>query len=377
MKDKKSGNPFDCVIVEETITILIYEIISIIEKSKDNKECIKEIKSLLQSYIDVNNLTFEDVETMTPEKIWKPLGKYLFCRKKDDGTVEIKECDKMKFILNKNKFKRMLELLIMGDMFRISTITVKKNKLISYEKEENGGGLRAATFNKSYFDELQGNDSIKINVKNLLSFIKKIPKNTSIVFEKKDEHVLVTYQNKSIKIKYETPDPDEVQTVFPFKIIEGIPYIKEIPLNVYFTILQNDLADLALYANDLNTEFYQFFFKDNDIYGRVTNLRDESDEIDIKFQDKKVITTVIENGKERDKIKKLGIKKGSDLFVTFTYGLPQMAKAFSYYKDNIIHIKTGTDKLAWIYSKNYEYTVGFLVPPLVKEEVEKRKRGEW
>ena len=277
----------------------------------------------------------------------------------------------MKFKLKQEKLENMLEKLVMKDMFPSCVISVKDGKLFSIQKEEHGRALRFLKFNKSFFNEIDSDstDSIEIDSKKMLGLVKNITPNTDMTIEIKGNKVSITGGNIDLNLAYKEPEI-EINTSLPFPMKDGIPIIGEqkVELGTYFTIDLKDFKDIAQYGNTLGTEFYKFSFDKNDkkVVVRVGDLHDFSD-FALFYPKDKVTQLFEEDGKEVEKIvSEYGIKKGDELNVIFTYGMPQIAATF----ENEVHIKTKTDSPAWMYEGTKEYVHGILIPPFVQSEEE-------
>lgn len=255
----------------------------------------------------------------------------------------------MKFVLKQEKFQDLLEKLIVKDMFPSSIITTKDGNLFSIQKEEHGRALRFLNVKGSFFDEINNTtETIELDVEKALNMIKNILPNTLLTIQTKGEKLSILGKNIDANISYKDPESEVLASLQQanMEMKEGIPIVGDTKtkLDNYFTIKLPDFKDLAGFASSLKTEFYKFGFDKDKIAVRIGDLH--------KFSDYVIFNP---DGK---------IKKGEDLDVTFTYGIPQISETFG---SKEINIKTKTNSPGWFYEGTEEYVLGLMIPPYIQE----------
>jgi len=261
----------------------------------------------------------------------------------------------MKIKLKQEKLVKMLEKLMVDNMFPSCIITIKDKNLFSIQREEHGRALRFVKFKEKYFDEISdSNDTIHINAEKFLNIIKKIPATTVLTLEKvKDKiHIKGEYDGRKVEPKLTFIEPEEVIEKLEdahVQMKEGIPNVgkpdqEKTALDIHLSVKLADFKDIVDYASALDTEFYNFKFTDGKVEVDVGDLYDNSDTIEFYPKGKKV--------------------KGDSLDTVFTYGIPQISKTF----DQDVNIKTKSNCPGWVYEGTDEYVLGVLLPPYEESE---------
>lgn len=253
----------------------------------------------------------------------------------------------MKFVIKQERLERMLEKLNVGNMFPSCIFSTRDGKAFSIQREDSARALRMSRFDKEYFESIDEGpiESIDIDMKKYLTMVKKLPPGMILTWELIGNKISITGKKKNGDsynklLTYRTPEV-EVMTKLPFEIKEGIPLVgnEDIPLDVQLTLDVDKFKEIAEDASTIKSEFYRFTIDDDMLYVRVGDLHNLKDASEFGFSD--------------------AIKKGKDLESIFTYGVAQIASAFS----KNIHINTRSNSPAWIFESSNNYLVGVFIPP--------------
>ena len=261
----------------------------------------------------------------------------------------------MKIVTTQEKFKDLLEKLVMKDMFPSSVICVKDGKLFSIQKEQHARGLRFLNVKSSFFEKLEGNESIEIDAQRTLDIVKSISPGTKLIVETKDNKLIIKKLMTDDKgnvigekgftaIGWKEPETvitslDQVKV----HIKDGIPTVGDtkVQLQNHLTVDLSDFKELAGYGSSLKTEFYKFSTNSNKLDVKIGGIHDFSD-YDVEHP-------------------KSEIKAGSDLEVIFTYGIPQIAESF---RENV-NVRTKSNCPGWFYESTKDYVLAVLIPPYI------------
>jgi len=261
----------------------------------------------------------------------------------------------MKIKIKQENLVKMLEKLMVDNMFPSCIITIKDKVLFSIQREEHGRALRFAKFKETYFESISNEtETIHINAEKFLNIIKKIPATTDLTLEKVDDKIVIQgeFNGRKIKPKLSYIEPEEVIDKLEdanVEMKEGVPHVgkpdqEKVALDCHLSIKLEDFKDIVDYASALDTEFYNFTFDKNNIVVNVGDLYSNSDTVEFYPKGKKV--------------------KGDALETVFTYGIPQISKTF----DHDINIKTKSNCPGWVYEGTKDYVLGILVPPYEESE---------
>jgi len=254
----------------------------------------------------------------------------------------------MKIQILQTKLVEILDYLYVDGLFPFPIITTKEGKLYSSQADKEGFAYRYAAFLGDYFKSItKEEESVKIDIEKIKKFaaIRKPDAIITIEYPSKIENKLkISSERAHDYITVTKLDKQDIKTGLPFDIKDGTPYINkgQVPLDTHVTISLQSFKQINDYATAHGTEFFKFkISKDRKLDVRIGDIHALDD-----------YTTYSPN---------CTISKAeTDLDVTFTKGIKEMAKTFT--RDVDIHLRSNMP--AWFSEVSQSHRFGVLVSPL-------------
>lgn len=258
----------------------------------------------------------------------------------------------MEIKIIQSKLIEILDYLHVDGLFPFPIITTKDGKLYSVQTSKDGLAFRYAMFMPEYFKGIsKDTESIKVDVEKLRKIVNMCNSKSVVVLrydgQETENKLVVETERAKNYIALTKLDETETKTGIPFQIKDGVPYLSKgtVPLDTHVVISLKSFKEIDKYLSIHGTEYIKFKMKDDRklkvIVGDIYGLED--------YTVYEPVCKVMSAAEELD--------------VTFTRGIPELAKTFT--RDVDIYMRSNFP--AWFTETSQSHRFGILLSP-VKEE---------